>query len=269
MQTFSYKAGIIGAGKMGEALLRSLSRKFNPNNLCFYEKSSDRSREVRESTRTVEMKSAKDVYSLSQFTFLCVKPDQVKDVLNEIGEVESGSVLVSIAAGISTEYIRHYGQFKVIRAMPNTPALVGRGITAVARSEFVTEEEFEELVALLEGIGEVVVVDEESMNAVTALSGSGPAYVFLFVEALKQGGINVGLPAKVSEKLALETIIGACELMKQTGLSTSDLVEMVASPAGTTIAGIKALEKNSFRYAVIEAVERAFKRARKLEKSEE
>lgn len=269
MRDFTYMAGIIGAGRMGEALLKSFSRNFDPGTLCFYEKNRERSGEVRQNTGAVELYSAKDVYRLSKFTFMCVKPNHVREVLEEIGGVESDSVLVSIAAGISTGYIRNHGEFRVVRVMPNTPALVGRGVSAVATSSYVTQEEFDELVELLKGIGEVVVVDEESMNAVTALSGSGPAYVFLFIEALKQAGVNVGLPAKVSEKLALETIIGACELVKHTGLSTSELVDMVASPAGTTIAGIKALEKNSFRYAVIEAVEKAYRRARKLEKSEE
>lgn len=262
-----FRIGFIGAGKMGEALIKSLLKEISPAEICFFEKDAKRAEELGKSLQIMLLNSNEEVYRQAQFVFVCVKPDQVKDVLEELKSTETDAVLVSIAAGVSTDYFRSFGKLKVIRAMPNTPALVGRGITAVAESPYVSKSEFEEVVGFFKIAGEVVVVKENQMNAVTALSGSGPAYVFLFLEALKEAGINVGLPANVSELLAVETLIGACELFKQSQRSTSELIEMVASPGGTTIAGLKSLEKNAFKYAVMEAVESACKRAYELEKS--
>lgn len=260
--------GFIGAGKMGEALIKGLLNSHQPQEICFYERDAERAKKVASETGASSLSSSVEVYSSARLVFICVKPDQVLKVLEEIKEAEHDAVLVSIAAGVATSFYRSFAPFKIVRVMPNTPALIGRGITAVAESPYVTEEEFQFVVEVFSGLGEVVVVEESKMNAVTALSGSGPAYVFRFIEALKEAGINVGLPAATAEKLAVETVIGSCELFKQSNMSTSELVEMVASPGGTTIAGLKALEKNSFKYAVYEAIEKACKRAAELEKKE-
>lgn len=265
----TFEIGIIGAGKMGEALLRSIAQRIGPEKTCFFEKDESRASFIYSQIGSKKLSSSREVYESSDYTILCVKPDQVADVLKELVGSESDSVLVSIAAGISTDYILSFGNFKVVRVMPNTPALVQKGMTVIAKSDYVSEDEFKGVVEIFQGLGEVLVLEEGKMNAVTALSGSGPAFVFKFIEALKRAGINVGLPADISEKLAVETVIGASELLKQSGKSTSELIEMVASPGGTTIAGLKALEKNAFAYAVMEAVEKAFKRARRLEKSDD
>jgi len=268
MNQEKFTFGFIGAGKMGEALIKGLLNYHQHQEICFYERDSERSKKVAFETRASSLDSAVSVYSSARLVFICVKPDQVLGVLEEIKGAEHDAVLVSIAAGVATSFYRSFAPFKVVRVMPNTPALIGKGITAVAESPYVTEEEFRFVIEVLSELGEVVVVEESKMNAVTALSGSGPAYVFRFIEALKEAGINVGLPATTAEKLAVETIIGSCELLKQSGRATSELVEMVTSPGGTTIAGLKALEKNGFKYAVYEAIEKACKRAAELEKKE-
>jgi pyrroline-5-carboxylate reductase len=268
MNRNNYLFGFIGAGKMGEALLKGLLNKYQTREICFYEKDKERAYKVASETGAISLDSAFEVYTRTKAVFVCVKPDQVEGVLKEIKDAPHEAILISIAAGVATSFYRSIAPFKVIRIMPNTPALIGKGITAIAESPYVTEDEFQFTVEVLSSIGETVVVEENKMNAVTALSGSGPAYVFRFIEALKEAGINVGLAANIAEKLALETILGSCELYKHSGKSTSELVEMVASPGGTTIAGIKALENNRFKYAVMEAIEKAFERAVALEKKD-
>lgn len=264
-----FEYGFIGAGKMGGALLQGIIRNgANPEKLCFFDVSKERSEELSKETGAFPLNSAREVFEKSEIAFLCTKPDQVASVLNELKSAEKSAVLVSIAAGISTDFIRSYGEFKVVRTMPNTPALIGKGITAIAKSEFVSSEEFKGVKKVFEAVGEVVVVEEKHMNAVTALSGSGPAYVFRFVEALKEAGINVGLSAEIAFKLAVSTVEGSVQLLKAEKKSTTEMIEIVASPGGTTIAGLKKLEKHGFKYAVMEAVEAAEERARKLEKKE-
>jgi pyrroline-5-carboxylate reductase len=265
-----FELGFIGAGRMGSALAEGvLKAGMEAEKVCFFDIDGKRAEELKTRTGAELLGSAAEVFQNSRITFLCVKPDQTPDVLKELSEFEKESVLVSIAAGISTNSIRKYGGFRAVRAMPNTPALIGSGVTAVAKSPYVTEDEFESVVDVFRTVGEVVVVEEKHMNAVTALSGSGPAYVFRFIEALKEGGINLGLSAEISLKLAVETVLGAAKLLKSTDRSTSEMIEMVASPGGTTIAGLKKLEKHGFKYAVMEALEAAEERAKKLEKKNE
>ncbi|MCX7832259.1 MAG: pyrroline-5-carboxylate reductase [Actinobacteria bacterium] len=269
MENKQFEFGVIGAGKMGGALIKGLSFLKGSQNICFFELSKERAEEVVKETNAVFLESAGQVFANSEITIISVKPDQVKSVLEEIKNVKSDSVLVSIAAGVTTDYYRKFSEFKVVRAMPNLPAVVGKGVTAVARSRYVSEDEFIKVIEVFKSVGEVVVLEEDKINAATALSGSGPAFVFRFLEALKEAGIEIGLPAKVAEKMALETILGACELFRQSGLATSELIEMVSSPGGTTIAGLKKLEKHSFKYAVMEAVNSAYERAKKLGKRDD
>lgn len=269
MEKKQFEFGVIGAGKMGSALIRGLSVFKGSQNICFFELNKERAEEVVKETNAVFLESAGQVFANSEITIISVKPDQVKNVLEDIKNIESDSVLVSIAAGVTTDYYRKFSEFKIVRAMPNLPAVVGKGVTAVAKSKYVSDDEFFKVVDAFKSVGEVIVLEEDKINAATALSGSGPAFVFRFLEALKESGIEIGLPAKVAEKMALETILGACELFKQSGLTTSELIEMVASPGGTTISGLKKLEKYSFKYSVMEAVNSAYEKAKKLGKRDD
>lgn len=270
MNDRDFLIGFIGTGKMGSAILKGLiSSGISGSNICFFDPDTQISKALEEETGCRRMNSEREVYSKSKFTFLCVKPDKVNQVMEAIKPADEDAVIVSIAAGVPVSQMRKFGDFKVIRTMPNTPALVRKGITAVAKSDFVSREDFDRVLEFFSVIGDTVVVEEKDMDAVTALSGSGPAYVFLFIEALKEAGILTGLSAGVAEKLAVETIAGAVELFRQSGKSTSELIEMVASPGGTTIKALKKLEKHGFKHAVMDAVEAAYKRSKELGRKEE
>jgi pyrroline-5-carboxylate reductase len=203
----------------------------------------------------------------ADLVILAVKPQVLDEVLVAIQDVVAdGQVVVSIAAGVTIAHLhRHlYADTKVVRAMPNTPALVGEGASAITPGPGVTPEELSRVRELLASVGSVVVVNEEQMDAVTGLSGSGPAYVFALIEALADGGVKMGLPRDVATTLAAQTVLGAARMVLSTGTHPAKLKDMVTSPAGTTSAGLHVLESAGVRGAFIGAVEAATKRARQL-----
>ncbi|MFQ5508498.1 MAG: pyrroline-5-carboxylate reductase [Leptospirillia bacterium] len=198
---------------------------------------------------------------------LAVKPQVIDEVLKEIqDEVGDGQVVVSIAAGVTIARIHShlYADSKVVRAMPNTPCLVAEGASAITPGPGVTAKELGRVSEVLGAVGSVCVVAEEQMDAVTALSGSGPAYVFSFIESLADGGVKMGLPRDVAITLAAQTVLGAARMVLSTGTHPASLKDMVTSPGGTTSAGLHVLEKAAMRGAVIGAVEAATERAREL-----
>jgi pyrroline-5-carboxylate reductase len=205
--------------------------------------------------------------------FLAVKPQVLRQVLAEIAPVvnkkhnSSGApVLVSMAAGWSIGKIQESLEVKtpVVRIMPNTPALIGKGMIAMSVSPEVSAQSVTELEKILSGSGIVDKVDERFMDAVTGLSGSGPAFVYLFIEALADGGVHAGLPRDKALRYAAQTVLGAAAMVQETGKHPGELKDMVTSPGGTTIAGIAALEDGAFRGTVMKAVEAAWKRSKEL-----
>lgn len=202
----------------------------------------------------------------SEVLILAVKPQVVPTVLEEIKGAQI-NLLVSIAAGITIGFYKeHLPDVPVIRVMPNNPALVGAGITAIARGRDVTGDSLKKASNIFKAVGEIVMVEEKDMDAVTGLSGSGPAYVYLMIEALTEGGQALGLDRQAAQKLAVETVFGAAKTMRETGRPAQELREMVTSPGGTTVEGLKVLEKKKFKQAVIEAVKAAAKKSKKLSK---
>ncbi len=206
----------------------------------------------------------------SQIVVLATKPQVLPGVLEEVkDEVRASSPLViSVAAGISTSFMERFlgSETRIVRTMPNTPVTVRSGVTAVCGNASVTDEDLEEVKRLFSGVGEVVEVSEELFEAVTAISGSGPAYVFLFMEALVEAGVRQGLSRALSEFLVVETVLGAARLAKETKKTPYELRAMVTSPAGTTSYALKELYKGGFYGAVQEAVDAASKRAKDLGK---
>ncbi len=197
-----------------------------------------------------------------------VKPAHVKTVLAEIAPFLTPSHLfISVAAGITLSFIEANlpPQIPVIRAMPNVPALIGEGITTLALGKYAGEKEREEGEALFGAVGRVVVLPEENLNAATGLSGSGPAYISIILEALADGGVKMGLPRQVAFDLALQTMIGTARMIQLTGDHPGLLKDRVASPAGSTIYGLHALEEGGLRGLLISAVEAAAKRAGALQ----
>lgn len=199
---------------------------------------------------------------------LCTKPQDVGRALRELGEAagEEGLLVISIAAGITLKALEEGApeNFRMIRAMPNTPALVGEGAAAFCVGARATREDAECAAMLLGQVGMAMEVPEKSLNAVTGLSGSGPAYVYMIIEAMADGGVRCGLPREQALQLATQTVLGAARMVKETGEHPARLKDMVTSPGGTTIAGLAALEERGVRSALIEAVTAATQRAQEL-----
>jgi pyrroline-5-carboxylate reductase len=221
--------------------------------------------------------SNNDAVAEADFVFLAVKPQVLGTVLEEIAPAlrlrldnKKPVTLVSMAAGWSIKKIHSLlnlvlsNPIPVVRIMPNTPALVSQGVIAMAASPEVTEESLAVLEKILGGAGMVDRIGENYMDAVTGLSGSGPAFVYLFIEALADGGVQAGLPRDKAHRYATQTVLGAAAMVKETGKHPGELKDMVTSPGGTTIAGVAALEKGAFRGTVMQAVEAAYKRSKEL-----
>lgn len=202
----------------------------------------------------------------AQMILLAIKPQVFAAVAAELtsGPI-STSLIVSILAGVPLQTLeKAFPQVPVIRAMPNTPATVGAGITALAPGKQVQPVHLTQAEQIFKAVGEVVIVEEALMDAVTGLSGSGPGYVAIAIEALTDGGVAAGLPRAIAAKLALQTVLGTAVLLQETELHPAQLKDRVTSPGGTTIAGIAALEKSNFRAALIAAVQAATQRSTEL-----
>ena len=202
---------------------------------------------------------------------MAVKPKDLIKLVKTMADAPgtlSDKVLISVAAGIKLSSIEEAAGpgTQIVRIMPNTPALVGRGVFAASYSSGVKKTVRKTVAALFSRSGTYIEVPEKYMDAVTALSGSGPAFVFMFIDALIKGGVRAGIPAALAKALAVETVSGSPALLKESGKSVSDLVESVASPGGTTIEGILALEKGSFSGTVSEAVYNAYRKSVELGK---
>lgn len=213
--------------------------------------------------------SLRKVVTTCDTILLCTKPGDVSEVLREIatfGTDPNRILLISIAAGVTISAIENFifNHARVIRAMPNTPALVGKGAAAFSPGTNATQKDIDFVSCLFGGVGQVVQVPEKLMDAVTGLSGSGPAFVYILIEALADGAVASGLPRDKAMELAVQTVLGAATMVNETGLHPALLKDMVASPGGTTIAGITALEEHGFRNATIKAVEAATQRSIEL-----
>jgi pyrroline-5-carboxylate reductase len=207
-----------------------------------------------------------DVAIAQNVIVLAIKPQIFSSVVPDLAAlIPDSSVVVSILAGTPLKQLEAALPGKaVIRAMPNTPAQVGAGVTAIAAGSQVKPEQLAHARSVLEAVGSVVEVPESMMDAVTGLSGSGPAYVCLMVEALADGGVASGLPRAIAMQLAIDTVLGTAKLLKESGLHPGELKDRVTSPGGTTIAGVAALEERGLRSALIEAVKAATGRSKEL-----
>lgn len=212
--------------------------------------------------------SNQDVFLNSEILLLAIKPqifDIVSQELSALDNQNDKPLILSILAGVTlTKLQSAFPSQPIIRVMPNTPALVGAAMTAIAPNSRVTPDDISLGKSIFSAIGDLIEVPETLMDGVTGLSGSGPAFVALMIEALADGGVGVGLPRKVAQQLALQTVLGTAELIKTKQLHPAQLKDQVTSPGGTTIAGVAQLEKLGFRSAVIEAVKAAYLRSREL-----
>ncbi len=208
--------------------------------------------------------SNQEVCDHSDLVVLAVKPQKFNEAFSAI-RLKDDTILLSVMAGVSIAQIKaQTNAMKIVRTMPNTPCLVGQGAIGLSATEQMGSEAIERIKSLLAGAGLVVEVEEKMLDAITGLSGSGPAFVLEFLQAMTSGGILAGIPQQLSQSLALQTIVGTCELVKQTQIHPAQLQEQVTSPGGTTIHGLHALRNNAFKASVEEAVLSATRRAIEL-----
>ena len=262
--------GFIGAGNMGEALIKGLlaSKKVTPGQILVTDKIKERLAYMAEHYEVKVFSKNFEVAKGAEIIILAIKPNDIKPVLQEIGsDLNKGKLLISIAAGITMDFILQNLSHAVplIRVMPNTPALVLEGAIGICPSQGISKEDRDIATSIFEAVGKVVLIENEGlMDAVTGLSGSGPAYVFLILEALSDAGVSVGLPRKTANLLAIQTVFGSAKLAMESGRHLGELKDMVTSPGGTTIAGLEKLEDGGIRAAIMKAVEAATKRSKEL-----
>lgn len=265
------KTVVIGGGKIGEALISGLiNAGADPQSIAVTNRRSERGEELRERYGVRTLGDNRQAVEDAEVVFLCVKPNMITGVIREISEAieenDAPTVLVSMAAGVSISSMEDavIAGTPVVRVMPNTPMLVGRGMMALTAGRFVTEEQLALVTQLLSSVGEVLTVEESDMDAVTALAGSSPAYFFLVAEALIDAGVSLGLTRDVAEKLVGTTAAGAGVMLAESGQDPTTLRVNVSSPAGTTVAALRELEESGLRGAFFRAAEACARRSAEL-----
>ncbi len=260
---------IIGAGNMGGAIARGILKAglFSPQEVALCDLMSQKAEDLARDLHTRPYATALEAANRARIVLLAVKPQTMQDCLAEIRDaVGASQFVISVAAGITTDFIasRLGERTRVVRVMPNTPALVGAGVSVVCGGSHARREDIAETEKIFAALGKVYSLDESLMDAVTAVSGSGPAYLFFFAECLEKGAVNAGLPEDEAAGLVAQTLFGASKLLIESSEPASALRAMVTSPGGTTEAALKVLEKRGFEKSVVAAVASALDRAKEL-----
>ena len=256
------KISCIGTGAMGGAIMRAVCKKNDVKDIKVTDKNTEMGKAFAAETGATFVETNKEVLD-ADYIFLAVKPQFLGDVFAEIaGNISPKSVVISMAAGVKIEKLKNWApKARFVRMMPNVCAMIGEAMTAVVADETVSAEEFKTAQEILSAAGKVEVVPEKLMDCVTAVSGSGPAFVFMFIEALADAAVRCGMPRTQAYTYAAQTVYGSAGMVLETGKNPAVLKDMVCSPAGTTIEGVAALEENGFRNAVIKAVTAACDRS--------
>jgi pyrroline-5-carboxylate reductase len=262
--------GIIGAGNMGEVLIRGLiqSGKVKKSDIIASDVNQDRLAFIAKTHGIRTTASNIELVEKASIVIIGVKPQNIDQLLDELStSSHENHLFISIAAGVTAERLAEKMHHKsgIIRVMPNAPASVLAGIAALYPGRNVSSADLERAVSIFECVGKTVIIQNESlMDVVTGLSGSGPAYVFLIIESLSDAGVQLGISRKEASLLAAQTVYGAAKMLLETGKHPSELKDIVATPGGTTFAGLKMLEKGNFRSTIMDAVEAATARSREL-----
>jgi pyrroline-5-carboxylate reductase len=262
----SIKLGVIGGGVMGSAIVSRLIAEdiYQASDILISDPTAEQ-RELLQQEYGVQVTTDNNLAAIAPVLLLAIKPQIFAQVISSLSQNHPNQLVLSILAGVDISRLENsFPDRAIIRAMPNTPATVGMGITAISAGSHVQLEQMNLAIQIFQAIGEVVTVPESLMDAVTGLSGSGPAYVAIAIEALADGGVAAGLPRNIADKLALQTVLGTAQLLKESQLHPAQLKDRVTSPGGTTIAGVTKLEQSGFRSALIEAVISAAKRSQEL-----
>lgn len=259
--------GFIGVGIMGSSIIKSLlSHSLKSDQICIADKSKEKV-ELLINQHQVKARSISEIGQSCDVIILAVKPQDLSDVLNELKlTIKEQTLVISIAAGKTIKFIENQlpPSTPVVRVMPNTPAQIGKGISAIATGSKVSRDALEIATALFSTTGEVVVLTEDKIDAVTSLSGSGPAYFFYFVEAMIKAGVELGLTSEIATKLAIETISGSAAMLKESNLDAATLRKNVTSPKGTTAAALEVFSDFDLEKIVSKAMSAAKNRAQEL-----
>lgn len=266
------KLGILGAGNMGSAFIRGILAKmlFDVENIFAFDVDQNKLAPLQEQYGVQIAADEADLLSKVDLLILAVKPQVLPEVMANIGiNVTSDQVIMSIAAGISIATLKQYltNYAAVVRVMPNTPAIIGEGISAYCSEEPLSDDIKSAIETILGACGQVMEIQEKLMDTVTGLSGSGPAYMFLIIEALADGGVKMGLTKAQALRLVAQTMLGAATMVMKQSKHPAELKDMVTSPGGTTIAGLHELEKGRIRATLMNAVEAATLRSSELGKT--
>jgi pyrroline-5-carboxylate reductase len=262
--------GIIGAGNMGEVLIRGLiqSGKMKKTDIIASDTNQDRLVHIAKTYGVRSTPSNVEVVENASIIIIAVKPQNIDDLLEELStSSHEEHLFISIAAGVTTERLaaKMHHKSGIIRIMPNAPSSVLAGIAALCPGRNVSQDDLQRAASIFECVGKTVIIKNESlMDVVTGLSGSGPAFVFLVIESLSDAGVQLGISRKEASLLATQTAYGAAKMLLETGRHPSELKDIVATPGGTTFAGLKMLEKGNFRSTIMDAVEAATVRSREL-----
>jgi pyrroline-5-carboxylate reductase len=259
------RIGCIGTGNMGNAIVSRLAENYKKENIFCFDTDKSRLDQLKSSLCIQTSDSAKSIADKCDVIILAVKPDIIKSVLLEIKHNLQKKVIISIAAGISTEYITEVsGSQNVIRVMPNTPALIGEGMSVVSPGKIADDISVKIAEEIFSYLGLVLILQEKHMDAVTAVSGSGPAYVFTFIQAMIDGGVKSGLPRNEATILAAQTVLGSAKIVLENNTDPISLRGQVTSPGGTTIEAVHVLERSGFSGIIMDAVEAAKIKSEKL-----
>ena len=259
---FHKELGIIGIGKIGTALLRVLinSKVIDTEKIIIYDIDQELLQNRSKELKVDFAESSKTLVKEAKYILIAVLPQVIDEVLKEVGSlITSDHVIITIAAGISINHVSKYidKQVGIIRIMTNTPLLVKAAASAISSNEHIKQQELDFVKRLFNELGIIVELEEKHLDAVTGLSGSGPAYLFIIIEALADGGVKMGLPRAISLKLAAQMVLGAAKLVLETNKHPGELKDMVATPGGTTITAIHEIESAKLRATLIRAVEAA------------
>ncbi|MCR4876198.1 MAG: pyrroline-5-carboxylate reductase [Clostridiales bacterium] len=264
--------GMIGTGNMGSAILRGIveAEYVKPGQLCVYDVSKRKMREIREDIPGLqEAVDCTEVAERSDLIILAVKPLYVQEVIDEIRPALRGKAVLSIAAGWTVgmleKALRDTGA-TWLRVMPNTPALVGEGMTALCDDTTFSQEDFDFAKGIFDAVGKTRVLPERLFDGVIAISGSSPAYVYMMIEAMADAGVREGLPRTFAYEMAAQSVLGSALMVLSSGTHPAALKDAVCSPGGTTIEAVAALEKNGFRNAILEAMKVCAEKSREMSK---
>jgi pyrroline-5-carboxylate reductase len=263
------RVAVLGAGKIGSILLKALLEKgqLSPQSTFATVQHEERARSLTEKLRIPVSTNNLAAVCDADIVLVCVKPQVVQEVIEQIRpNISRKQLIISVAASVHTSQIEKAlgSEVAVVRAMPNTPCSLGCGMTAVCKGKFADAQHLEVACALFNVVGKTVVVDEKHMDAVTGLSASGPAYIYIILESLAEAGVKVGLPRDIATLLAAQTTLGAATVVLETGDHPALLKDAVTTPAGCTIDGIMELEEGKLRVTLIKAVVKAAQRAKEL-----